>query len=146
MIVTKNDILIEAFSKLRINGLTTDASPEDTLLALRRLSSIVAALPWDIGYIQPENFGEDDPADDSGLTASLIDPLSTILAFRIAPDFGKQLSAVDKAEAEACIARQFTEISGCKYPSTLPQGGGNSSDNSDNFYSGLEPFENNSSW
>lgn len=142
MIVTKSDILLEAFSKLRINGLTVNATPEDTSLALRRLSSLIAALPWSIGYLQPESYGDDDPNDDSGLTASLVDPVSTLLAYRIAPDFGKQVSMMDKIEAESAIARQFVEVGGGKYPTTLPTGIANEDYDGDQFYDGSQPYEN----
>lgn len=144
MLVTKNDLILEAYSKLRINGMTSESTPEDVLAALKRLTAVIASLPWNIGYLFPAVFGQDDPADDSGLIPSLIDPVSTLLAYRIAPDFGKQYSIADKIDAEATIARQFVEIGGGKYPTTLPVGIANECDNLESFYDGLQPYENSS--
>ena len=105
---------------------------------------MIAALPWSIGYIFPNAIDGDDPNDDSGLTIDLYDPVSSMLAFRLAPDFGKQFSAIENSDAMATLARKFAEIEGSKYPETLPIGSANQYPNSVSryFYNGSQPSEN----
>lgn len=142
MIITKNDIIIEAFSKLKISGVTTVATPEDTHMALRRLAGIVGALQVDIGYIYPSQIGDDDPSDDSGISIDAFDPLSTILAYSLAPDFGKEYSPLEKINADNKLCQLYTEIEGSKYPTTLPVGIANETYTDREFYDGEQPLEN----
>ena len=144
MIITKIDIINDAYSKLRISGLTVDPTPEDISIALTRLAGVIGALPWDIGYIYPETIGGDDANSDSGLAIDVFDPVSTLLAYRVAPDFGKQLSPADYSDAMSVLARKFSDVEGSKYPETLPTGIANEYPNTINryFYDGAQPSEN----
>lgn len=141
MTLTKYDLIREAYSKLRMSGLTSNPAPEQIVRALRRQAGVIAAMPWSIGYIFANSIDEEDPNDDSGLTIDLLDPVSSIIAYKIAPDFGKQYSQMEYSDAEDTLARKFAEIEGSKYPTTLPIGGANQCTNSRYFYKGKQPAE-----
>jgi hypothetical protein len=150
--IKKIDIVNRAYSKLRISGLTSGAIPSEITEAVMRLDDFIAALQWNIGYIQPINYGQSDPNDDSGLTIDAVDPLTTLLAESLALDFGAKKIAIVSTpafqkmvnDAKATLARNYVEIEGAKYPETLPTGIANEYPNTvDNyFYGGEEPLEN----
>ena len=144
MIINKIDIIIEAFQKLRISGLTVDPTPEDVVAALRRMTGVFASLPWNVGYIYPGSIGADDPNDDSGITVDLFDPLSSILAGAIAGDFGKQFNPIEVNDAKKVLARKLADVAGSNYPTTLPTGTANEycGSRGDYFYDGSQPSEN----
>lgn len=144
MIISKNNIILAAYSKLRISGLTVSPSPEDTELALNRLTALVAALPFDIGYNYPLEYGTDDPNDDSEITIDALDPLASILAYSLSIDFGKPFNEMVKINAESTLARNYVIIEPSKYPVTLPVGAGNSYEGTAYriFYDGHEPIDN----
>ena len=155
MTVKKVDLVNRAYSKLKISGLTTNALPEEVKAAVDRLDDFVAALQWDIGYIQPDQYGKGDSQDDSGLTPDIVDPITTMLAEALAADFGDAKMALVSApvfqkmlsNASATLARKFVEIEGSKYPETLPVGTANEYPNnySGYFYTeGVYPLENES--
>lgn len=152
--VKKVDIYNRALSKLRISGLTVNPNPTESQNAVNRLDDFIAALPWDIGYLQPELYGESDPNDDSGVTVDVVDPLSTLLCESLAVDYGEKKIAIVStplfskmvSEARATLARKYVEIEGGKYPDTLPTGIANEYPNTVNsyFYNGDQPSENDS--
>lgn len=85
----KSDITEEAFSLLRISGLTVQAGPAETKLALGRLESLVAEMEErNIGL--EYNFTEKpDINDSSGIELKYKFAISAILARRMFSDFGK---------------------------------------------------------
>jgi len=152
MIITKNSILDQVFDKLKINGKTVRADSDDMVRALARQDSYIAALPWDVGYLQPSTFGDSDPDDDSGITIDILDPITTILASNLASSYGQAKVAIVSSpqfassvmDAMATLARKFVEIEGGKYPDTLPVGIANEYPNTldSYFYRGGQPSEN----
>lgn len=146
MVIPKIELIIEAYSKLRINGLTSKSNSEETTLALRRMTGVIASLPWNVGYIMPESIGDDDPNDDSGITVDTFDPLTTIIAHKVSGDFGKPgaISPTEYYDACEILARKFVEVEGSKYPEILPVGGANQYPDSlsNYFYKGCQPSEN----
>jgi hypothetical protein len=151
--IRKIDLVNRAYSKLRISGLTVSASPEEVTAALNRLDDFVLGIQWNIGYIQPEVYGESDSNDDSGLTNDIVNAVTTLLAEQLAPDFGeKKISIVSSqlfqkmvSDANQTLSRKFVEIEGAKFPTGLPIGIANEYPNNLNrsfFYEGDSPSEN----
>lgn len=85
----KSDITNEAFSILRISGITVQASASDNVLALGRLESLAAELE-ERNVCLSYNFQEKPDSNDSlGVKLSYKYALSCILAQRLLSDFGK---------------------------------------------------------
>ncbi len=129
-VVRKVDFIIDAFSQMRISGITVDPSPPDLELALDRLE--VMAGEWfgrniEAGY----NFeDEPDPNTDSNVPRMFKQAFSTNLAVRLIPDFNKQVPQVLIVQA----AQSLSNLSGrsavnrlkqVNYPSRQPRGSGN---------------------
>lgn len=87
----KSETINDAYSQLRISGLTVNPSSEDNTLALRRLESMADELEGRnmcMGY----NFEETpDPNSQLGVGGKFEYMFSTNLALRLAVDFGKQI-------------------------------------------------------
>lgn len=124
----KSELINGAYSQLRISGLTVDPSPEDLMVALDRMESMLAELELRnicLGY----NF-EDTP--DPG-SASLIGlghkfGVETNLAFRLAMDFGKVIPATLVALANSgmsVLAASTADPRQVEYPRRQPVGSGN---------------------
>jgi len=125
---TKTDIINNAYSKLRISGLTIVPSNEDNELALDRLESLAAELEGrniNIGYAFEETPDLNTPHNvDRKFWASLED----ILALRLCPDFGKLPSptVIAGANTGAAFLSSNTAIKRqTQYPSRMPIGSGN---------------------
>lgn len=127
----KVDIINDAFSQLRISGLTVQASPEDNTLALRKLESMANELfsrNVCVGY----NF-EDQPDlnSTSGLPPSLWFAFSSMLALRLVSDFGKGMNPDPVLVKDANAGLSFLHSVSAnpqtiQYPSRQPVGSGNS--------------------
>lgn len=123
---TKNDIILGAFSQLRISGITIIPSPSQQSLALRRLENTIAELHdiWNIAISY--NF-EDDPDFGSphNLPRGLYDAVEVILAYRLAPDFGKQIPIEFSTRVRGAMRTLFkatATASRVDYPSRMPKG------------------------
>jgi len=92
MELLKGDIINNAYSELRISGLTVDPTSEDNKLALRKLESLAheyQARNIDIGY----NFENDpDTGSFSGVLPQYENSFSVCLAERLLTDFGKGMT------------------------------------------------------
>lgn len=144
MEILKIDIVNDAATKLRINGLTTTLSASEVSLLVNRLDAFVAGLPWDIGYIYPDVYGGSDVNEVSGIEPGALDSLSTLLADAISGDFGKQYDPRRVIDARSNLARQYVEIEGSKFPTTLPVGIANEWPTfASSFYRGGSPSEEN---
>lgn len=129
---SKIEIVADAYSQLRISGLTVDPEPEDVELALRRLETMMAdyaeARNICIGY----NFeAVPNPGTPTGVSWSHKHMMATNLAVRLIPDFNKAVpqTLLDQASAafsdtSAIAARQTTQQ--VNYPRRMPRGGANS--------------------
>jgi hypothetical protein len=125
----KIDIINDAYSELRISGLTLLPSPEDTKLALRRLETTMHELA-SRNVCLNYNF-EDSPDVNStcGLKASHWYPISCILAFRLLSDFGKgmQPDAVLVANMQSGMSflhSNAAQVRETAYPGRQPIGSG----------------------
>jgi len=88
-VLLKSEVISEAYSLLKISGLTVEPSPNDQKLALSRLESLAAEMEKrqiDLGY----NFQVVPDANDAaGVALEDSYSLACVLAFRLFPDFGK---------------------------------------------------------
>jgi hypothetical protein len=97
---TKAQIINEAYSALRISGLTLNPSANDVQLALLKLENMMHELlgQWnfDIGY----NFQQvPSTSDFTGVSPQFTNTLVTNLAVRLVPDFGKMAEPALVAQA-----------------------------------------------
>lgn len=129
-VTRKVDIILGAYSQLRISGLTRTPTPEDLETALCRLENMAAE--WDsrtisVGY----NFeDEPDPNSDSGVIRGYRHAFETNLAVRLIPDFNKAPPGALVAQANQSLsnlsARAAMErIRGVQYSNRQPTGSGN---------------------
>lgn len=118
----KVDIINEAFSKLRISGITAAASPEDLSLALYRLESMMAEFEGRnirAGY----NFQDvPDLNDVHNVPSYLFDAVASCLASRVAPDFGK---AYDSGGSLSFLHSATAQVRQSQYDPRHPIGRGN---------------------
>ncbi len=126
----KVNLINDAYSKLRISGLTVLPSPEDLELALTRLENMMSE--FDTGGVQLGYNFEDDPDPNSvtNIPTFAYDGISSSLAIRLIPDFNKQPSIQLLSSAESSMS----VISGVvaknrlrqvQYPARMPVGSGN---------------------
>jgi hypothetical protein len=127
---TKVDLINEAYSKLRISGLTVLPSPEDLETALTRLENMMSEL--EVGGIQLEYNFEDDPDPNSvtNIPRFSFDGISSALAIRLIPDFNKVPSIQLLASAEASMSVISGKVAKdrlrqVQYPRRMPIGSGN---------------------
>jgi hypothetical protein len=128
--ITKIDVINDAYSQLRISGLTVEPTPEDTSLALNALESMMAeyfSRNICVGYIFEDL---PDPNSLTGVELRFKSMMSANLAMRIAADFGKQLPASLTALASAGLstasqASAIKNIQHTNYPARMPRGSGN---------------------
>lgn len=128
-IITKNDIIIGAYSQLRISGITRQPTPEDLETALVRLEDMAAQFDstMPIGY-HFEDIPE--PSSDSGVPAALKIAFETGLAVRLIADFNKQvppslLSISSGALSHMASMSAMQRIQQVDYSSRQPIGSGN---------------------
>lgn len=125
----KVDVINDAYSRLRISGLTADPTPRDLEVALMRLETMAAG--WrtrvDINY----NFeDEPDPNSPSNIPSEYFDAFSTNLAVRLIPDFNKQVPQIlynQSVSEYSNMSARFAanRARGVQYPSRMPRGSGN---------------------
>lgn len=98
---TKGQLANEALGELGLADYVFDLSPEERQKAIRRLDSMMAtweALGIKLGYQTPGADGSKE-SDDSGLPDTAIETVFLNLAARLAPSYGKQLSADSRRSA-----------------------------------------------
>lgn len=127
---TKVDLINDAYSKLRISGLTVLPSPEDLELALSRLENMMSE--FDVGGLQLQYNFEDDPDPNSvtNIPKFSADGISSQLAIKLIPDFNKQPSVqlLSSAEASMCVISGWVaknRLRQIQYPARMPVGSGN---------------------
>lgn len=123
----KIDIINNAYSQMRISGLTVDPGPEDVELALVRLEEMAAEFETR-GICVNYNFTEQpDPDDDSNIPLGFRLAFSAPLAIRLV-DFGKAVPPELQAQASQSLsnlsARSF-QLNETQYPHRMPLGSGN---------------------
>lgn len=101
--ITKGDIVRQAYIELRISGLTNEATPEDTQIALKKLDSMLLA--WtnkglNLSWNKSDNFVDPDPQEDSGISDADYEAIYVNLAVKLAPAFGKPPTQLDSFARE----------------------------------------------
>ena len=127
----KIDIINGAYSQMRISGITVDPSPDDLVLALRRLEGMANELYGRnicTGY-----YLENDPDvnSPSGLDKKFWYAFECVLAQRLLPDFGKGMKPDPMLSKNASAQMSFLYASTAnprqiQYPSRQSIGAGNS--------------------
>jgi hypothetical protein len=128
-VLTKNDIILGAYSQLRISGITRQPTPEDLEIALERLEDMAAQfnVTMPIGF----NFEDlPDPNSDSGVPRALGQCFKANLAMRLIPDFNKEVSPVLIAQANQGLSRMASQsamqrLQHVQYPNRQAIGSGN---------------------
>jgi len=127
---TKIDYINDAYSRMRISGLTVNPTPSDLVLALRRLESMAYEFEGRnlcTGY----NFEESpDPNSPTNVNPRFGECFVTNLAVKLIPDFNKAVPPQLLAQANASLSGAFSisvkeraqEVS---YPSRMATGRGN---------------------
>ena len=132
MQILKSDIINDAYSALRISGLTVIPGAEDLKLALWRLEAMAAE--WDDkGYHAGYKFEElPDTGDPSGVELKYSDAFSTGLAMRLAHHFGKEIpisiSLMFNAAFSALVSGT-ARTEQTQYPHRMPRGSGSNRTN-----------------
>jgi len=126
----KIDAINDAYSQLRISGITRIPTPADLELALNRLEDMAAE--WATRNIcSGWNFQDDpDPNEPSNVQRGHKQAYATNLAVRISVDFGKQLSPALVAQASQSLSNlsarsAMDRINMVPYPSRQARGSGN---------------------
>jgi len=125
----KVDVINDAYSQLRISGLTTDPNPEELETALSRLESMMAE--WSSRNICSHYNFEDQPDPNSitNLSLAYLQATSTNLATRLIPDFNITPSPVLLKQATQSLSgvsslaarERLREVN---YPVRQPRGSG----------------------
>jgi hypothetical protein len=125
----KIDAIKDAYSQLRISGITRIPTPGDLELALGRLEGMAAE--WATRNIcSGYNFEDQpDPNSASNVARAYLQAYSTNLAVRLV-DFGKQVPQMLMAQASQSLSNlsgrsAMDSINMVPYPSRQPRGSGN---------------------
>jgi len=126
----KVDIINDAYSQMRISGLTVNPTPADLELALMRLEGMAAE--WHtrnivVGY----NFEDDpDPNSFSGVERGFKQAFAANLAVRLVPDFNKEINPVLVTQANQSLSNMsgrvaLNRLKEVTYPRRQARGSGN---------------------
>lgn len=126
--ITKGDIVRQAYIELRISGLTNRATPEDTQIALRKLDSMMLA--WtnkglNLSWNKSDDFTDPDPQEDSGISDADYEAIYVNLAVKLAPAFGKPPTQLDSFARELYAGLFSTELPTQQNNEYMPLGSGN---------------------
>lgn len=130
-VALKVDLIADAYSQLRISGLTVDPTPEDLDLALKRMENMAAEWFGRNICTDYEFEEEPDPNADSGVQRKYWQAFATNLAVRLIPDFGKtEMPAELKMQATQSLSflsgqSAMEQMKQVQYPSRQARGSGN---------------------
>jgi hypothetical protein len=125
---SKIDLIIGAYDRLRISGITVNPGARENAKALRRLETM-AARWFDRNICSGYNF-EDNPDlnSDSGIPPKYQDAFESNLAVALSPDYGKEPSAGLLLEQRATLSQISSStavVDPVNYPTRQPRGSGN---------------------
>ena len=140
----KVDIIADAYSQLRISGLTVNPTPEDLEVALMRLEDMAAEFEtrnMSAGYFLEEI---PDPNSLCGIPRAFKHAYSTNLAVRLIPDFNKEVPVTLQKQASQSasnLAARSALQRMTPYARRMPRGSGNTLGfyRWDRFYRGQSP-------
>jgi hypothetical protein len=121
---TKRQLIESAFVEAGLAAYAFDLSPEQLIAACRQLDNMMTA--WDgdgvtLGYAFTINPDNSDPDTDSNIPPFANDAVVQNLAVRVAPSFGKTVSAETKDSASRQLASLKMRFS-VPAPAQLPGG------------------------
>ena len=130
-VITKLYILNEGFDELGLAGYVFNLSPNDQMAALRKLDALVATweaqgLTINWGFSTDPN--DSTPNDEVTIPDSALTALTTALAVRLAPSYGKTVSQDTKMAAAYglnALRTQRAVVPQQQFPDSLPIGAGN---------------------
>lgn len=110
---TKGAIIDMAFEDCRLSGFDFDRTPEENLMALRRLNTMMAEWPWsNVGYAYP-TFGEGSADELSDVPSDAVHGVSQMLAMRLMSAFGKSIPEsfrITSAQSIAYVRGQYSSV------------------------------------
>lgn len=129
-IVLKVDVINDAYSQLRISGLTVNPTPEDLELALMRYESMMAEYATRNITVNYNFEDEPDPNSDTNVIMGFKYAMATNLAVRLLADFGKQAPPSLAAMASSSLdnmsgAVALAKLQQVQYPRRMGRGSGN---------------------
>jgi len=129
--VTKGDIVTGASQFMAIWSVTTDLTPEETVIMLGVLDDYALELESSglhTGYNAPVDYGFSDPNDDSGISDWMAGPFKKMLAIQTMTVFGRQttvdLAGIAKMAIQT-LEHALVNVIPASNPATLPKGSGN---------------------
>lgn len=129
---TKKNLIDQAFEEIGLAAYVYDLTPEQYQSALRRLDAIVATLEAKgirLGYPLPSAPNSSSLTVETNVPDTAAEALFTMLAIRIAPQFGKTVSMETKQVARASYLSLLQKAVGVpnerQLQGTLPRGAGN---------------------
>ena len=140
--ITKGDIVIGAAQFMSIWSVTTDLTPQETVVMLGILDDMALELESSgllTGYSTPVDYGVSDPNDDSNLADWMGGPFKKLLAIQSLTIFGRpatvELGSI-ASSAMKTLQHALVKVDPARNPATLPKGSGNEWAYRDNkFYS-----------
>lgn len=129
---TKRQFVTQAFEEIGLAAYVFDLTPDQLQSALRRLDAMMAG--WNangirIGWPIPSNPDVSKLDDDARAPDIANEAIYLNLAVRLAPSFGKVVSAEAKADADAAYSNLLNQTAAPtperQLPNTLPRGQGN---------------------
>ncbi len=123
----KADLINDAYSQMRISGLTVQPTPNNIQLALERLEGMAAELETRTICVNYNFTEEPDPADESGIELAYRVAFSSNLALRLV-DFGKDVPPSLLALASQTMSNMSAQtfpLRETQYPQRMPIGSGN---------------------
>lgn len=129
---TKGDIVNGAYSRIKISGLTSNPTPEDMALGLDVLEDMAAEFETRNICLNFNYTDSPDPSDESGLERGHIGSMKDLLAWRLAPHFGKEITAaIEKLanKAQSLLQSSTARVNRTEAPYRMPRGSGNTKNN-----------------
>ena len=120
--ITKRDIVDEAFELLGMSGYNLDDSPEDSQSVLLSLDNMMAGMQsgsYDFGYILADDVTDSYLGADSGIKRDALSGISHKLALRICSIYGKQPPVLLLSQADDAYNAMLTiyqNIPSVEYP------------------------------
>lgn len=111
--VTKGDIVNQMYVMLRISGVTTEATPEETNMALTILERLILSLENKglfLSFNKSEKLFEPDPNEESGISDKNAHAVILLLAKSVAPVFGKMLTPDLLSELNDAVTGLYSHI------------------------------------
>lgn len=123
----KSDLINNAYSKIRISGLTVVPSPKDNALAIDALESIMEEFRGRNICVDYNFENEPDLASPHNVDKKYHKSIESILAATLCPNFGKTTDLIIRQEraAYSFLASATAKFVQTQYPSRHPIGSGN---------------------